>query len=330
LLYGVRYGKIIPLYSKRGVGMNDTSISVEGLKKYYGQVKAVNGISFKVRPGTIFGMLGPNGAGKTTTIETLVGLNKKDEGEINILGYNLENEPQRIKKMIGVQLQSPSLFPRLTVSETIGLFGSFYPQALETEEVLERVGLVHKAADQVKSLSGGQRHRLAVGLAIVSNGKIIFLDEPTTGLDPQARRQLWEVIAGLKDEGKTIFLTTHYMDEAEKLCDRLVIVDKGKVIAEGSPAELIRKNFKETAVEFSDPGFTGKEKSKIEEMEFINRLTYENEEEHIILYTEEIPLTIRELLNLSTEMGKVIDDVIIRQASLEDVFIKLTGRGLGE
>lgn len=310
--------------------MNNISIRVKGLKKYYGQVKAVDGISFEVKSGSIFGMLGPNGAGKTTTIETLVGLNKKDAGEIEILGYNPDRELEKIKKMVGVQLQSPSLFPRLTVKEIIKLFGSFYPDPLDTREVMERVGLEKKANDQVKSLSGGQRHRLAVGIAMVSNGNIIFLDEPTTGLDPQARRQLWEVISALKGEGKTVFLTTHYMDEAEKLCDFLVIIDRGKVIASGSPAELIRNNFQETAVEFLDPGLTEDEKEKLAELELARRLSYESEEKHIILYTEEVPKTVKGLLDYSNEIGKPIDDIIVRHASLEDVFLKLTGRGIRE
>jgi ABC-2 type transport system ATP-binding protein len=310
--------------------MNNISIRVKGLKKYYGQVKAVDGISFEVKSGSIFGMLGPNGAGKTTTIETLVGLNKKDAGEIEILGYNPDRELEKIKKMVGVQLQSPSLFPRLTVKEIIKLFGSFYPDPLDTREVMERVGLEKKANDQVKSLSGGQRHRLAVGIAMVSNGNIIFLDEPTTGLDPQARRQLWEVISALKGEGKTVFLTTHYMDEAEKLCDFLVIIDRGKVIASGSPAELIRNNFQETAVEFLDPGLTEDEKEKLAELELARRLSYEGEEKHIILYTEEVPKTVKGLLDYSNEIGKPIDDIIVRHASLEDVFLKLTGRGIRE
>lgn len=310
--------------------MSNISIKVKGLKKYYGQVKAVDGIDFEVASGSIFGMLGPNGAGKTTTIETLVGLNSKDEGEIDVLGYNPDKDLEKIKKMIGVQLQSPSLFPRLTVKEIIKLFGSFYPDPLRTQEVMERVGLEKKGNDQVKSLSGGQRHRLAVGLAMVSNGRIVFLDEPTTGLDPQARRQLWEVILALKEEGKTVFLTTHYMDEAEKLCDFLVIIDRGKVIASGSPAELIRDNFQETAVEFLDPGLTEEEKEKLKVLELARRLSYESEEKHIILYTEEVSKTVKGLLEYSNEIGKPIDDIIVRHASLEDVFLKLTGRGIRE
>lgn len=250
------------------------SIEVKGLKKYYGALKAVDGIDFSVKKGSIFGMLGPNGAGKTTTIETLIGLKKSDGGKVRILGYNPfeENELKEIRKKIGVQLQSPALFPRLTVKEIVNLFASFYPDSLESETVIEQVGLVNKKNSQVISLSGGQEHRLAVALAMVSNGKVIFLDEPTTGLDPQARRQLWEVIENLKKQGITVFLTTHYMDEAEKLCDDLVIIDKGEIIAKGSPENLIDENFDK----------------------------------------------------------KEIKNVNVRHASLEDVFLKLTGREIRE
>lgn len=207
--------------------MSDNSIIVQGLKKYYGSIKAVDGINFQVKSGTIFGMLGPNGAGKTTTIETLVGLNQRDQGQVQIMGLDPETNLQKLKTKIGVQLQSPSLFPRLTVSEILQLFASFYPEPKEVDDVLARIGLEEKAGDQVKSLSGGQQHRLAVGLAIISNGDVVFLDEPTTGLDPKARRQLWKVIQDLKKQGMTVFLTTHYMDEAEQLCDDLVIIDRG-------------------------------------------------------------------------------------------------------
>ncbi len=252
----------------------NNSIEVNGLKKYYGDLKAVDGIDFSVKEGSIFGMLGPNGAGKTTTIETLIGLKENDGGKVSILGYNpfKESELKEIRKKIGVQLQSPALFPRLTVKEIVSLFASFYPDSLKSETVIEQVGLINKENSQVISLSGGQRHRLAVALAMVSNGEVIFLDEPTTGLDPQARRQLWEVIENLKNNGVTVFLTTHYMDEAEKLCDDLVIIDKGEIIAKGSPDELIDKNFDK----------------------------------------------------------KEIENVNVRQASLEDVFLKLTGREIRE
>ena len=308
------------------------SIEVKNLKKYYGDVKAINGIDFSVEKGTIFGMLGPNGAGKTTTIETLVGLKEKTDGQVNILGFDPFNEKelQELKKNIGVQLQSPTLFPRLKVKEIVNLFASFYPDPLDNDTVIERVGLENKKDERIKSLSGGQKHRLAVALAMVSNGDIIFLDEPTTGLDPQARRQLWDVIYKLKEEGITVFLTTHYMDEAEKLCDNIVIIDKGKIIAEGSPHKLINQYFKERAVEFNDPGFTGDELKNLKDEVKAKRLNYDEKSERFILYTEDISGSMSDLISYSESSKKEIDDIKIRHASLEDVFIKLTGRGIRE
>ncbi|HKL74986.1 MAG TPA: ABC transporter ATP-binding protein [Halanaerobiales bacterium] len=308
------------------------SLEVEGLKKYYGNLKAVDGISFSVEDGSVFGMLGPNGAGKTTTIETLIGLKEKDGGKVSILGYDpfLEKDLKEIKKKIGVQLQSPSLFPRLTVKEIVNLFASFYPDPLENDLVIEQVGLENKKNERVISLSGGQKHRLAVALAMISNGDLIFLDEPTTGLDPQARRQLWDVIQGLKEKGVTVFLTTHYMEEAEKLCDNLVIIDQGEIIAKGSPKKLINEYFEEKAVEFNDPGFSNEEIRDLKENLDVDRIGYEEKLNRFILYSKDIKKLMTNLINYSKSTKKEIDDITIRQASLEDVFIKLTGRGIRE
>jgi len=308
------------------------SLEVEGLKKYYGNLKAVDGISFSVEDGSVFGMLGPNGAGKTTTIETLIGLKEKDGGKVSILGYDpfLEKDLKEIKKKIGVQLQSPSLFPRLTVKEIVNLFASFYPDPLENDLVIEQVGLENKKNERVISLSGGQKHRLAVALAMISNGDLIFLDEPTTGLDPQARRQLWDVIQGLKEKGVTVFLTTHYMEEAEKLCDNLVIIDQGEIIAKGSPKKLINEYFEEKAIEFNDPGFSNEEIRDLKENLDVDRIGYEEKLNRFILYSKDIKKLMTNLINYSKSTKKEIDDITIRQASLEDVFIKLTGRGIRE
>ena len=308
------------------------SLEVEGLKKYYGNLKAVDGISFSVEDGSVFGMLGPNGAGKTTTIETLIGLKEKDGGKVSILGYDpfLEKDLKEIKKKIGVQLQSPSLFPRLTVKEIVNLFASFYPDPLENDLVIEQVGLENKKNERVISLSGGQKHRLAVALAMISNGDLIFLDEPTTGLDPQARRQLWDVIQGLKEKGVTVFLTTHYMEEAEKLCDNLVIIDQGEIIAKGSPKKLINEYFEEKAIEFNDPGFSNEEIRDLKENLDVDRIGYEEKLNRFILYSKDIKKLMANLINYSKRTKKEIDDITIRQASLEDVFIKLTGRGIRE
>ncbi len=310
--------------------MSQSGIVVKELRTYYGEIKAVDGISFEVQEGSIFGMLGPNGAGKTTTIETIVGLTERKSGQISVFGYDPVDEIDEIKKIVGVQLQSPSLFPRLTVKETIELFASFYPEPKEVSEVIEKLGLEKKANTRVSDLSGGQRHRLAVGLAMVSNGKALFFDEPTTGLDPQARRQLWDVILSLKKEGKTIFLTTHYMDEAEKLCDELLIIDHGKIIASGSPASLIKESFQETAVEFLDPDFSEEEKRELLELNLAERVNYETGKNRIILYTNEVSDTIKGLIDFASSKGKKLKDVMVRNPTLEDVFIKLTGRGIRE
>jgi len=242
----------------------------------------------------------------------------------------LEKDLKEIKKKIGVQLQSPSLFPRLTVKEIVNLFASFYPDPLENDLVIEQVGLENKKNERVISLSGGQKHRLAVALAMISNGDLIFLDEPTTGLDPQARRQLWDVIQGLKEKGVTVFLTTHYMEEAEKLCDNLVIIDQGEIIAKGSPKKLINEYFEEKAVEFNDPGFSNEEIRDLKENLDVDRIGYEEKLNRFILYSKDIKKLMTNLINYSKSTKKEIDDITIRQASLEDVFIKLTGRGIRE
>ena len=301
-------------------------IEVEGLKKYYDSVKAVDGISFGVKYGEIFGMLGPNGAGKTTTIETIIGLLEKTGGEIRVLGMDPGKEGKDIKPRIGVQLQNPSLFPRLTVSEIIDLFGYFYPEPLTIDETIELVGLQESKKVRVNSLSGGQKHRLAVALAMVGDGELVFLDEPTTGLDPQARRNLWEVIRELKKGGVTVFLTTHYMDEAETLCDDLVIIDRGEIIASGSPKNLIDRHFERRALEFADPGFTREEKSKLKTI----MGDYEEDEERIITYSKNTALVFEKLMDYARDIGKPIDDAVIRRATLEDVFLKITGRRISE
>lgn len=304
------------------------AIQVSGLKKYYGSLKAVDDVSFSVESGTIFGMLGPNGAGKSTTIETLVGLNKRNGGEVTVLGLDPEFNLQELKLRMGVQLQNPSLFPRLTVYEIVKLFARMYPNPLPIGEVIAQVGLSEKVKVQTKALSGGQRHRLAIALAMVSNGEIIFLDEPTTGLDPQARRQLWDLILQLKSRGVTIFLSTHYMEEAEKLCDKLVIIDYGKIIAEGSPSKLINQFFQDQAIEFSDPGFTESEKEEILQLKIAKRLSSEEDKNQIILYTEELSQTLTRLLDYAVQINKPLADLTVRKATLEDVFLKLTGRGI--
>lgn len=306
------------------------AIEVSDLKKYYGDVRAVDGITFSVNEGEIFGMLGPNGAGKTTTIETLIGLTERTSGKISLLGMEPEEELNSIKKRIGVQLQNPSLFPRLTVRETLELFASFYPDPLEILEAANQVGIEKSFNTEVDSLSGGQKHRLAVALSLVSNGNIIFLDEPTTGLDPKARRDLWTTITNLQDKKITVFLTTHYMDEAEKLCDHLVIIDMGQIIARGSPEKLINQYFPRRAIEFTDPGLDSLEREELAKLNFEGELSFDESDSRVILYSESVAETFDELFDFARKINKPLNDVSVRTASLDDVFLKLTGRGIEE
>ena len=305
--------------------MKEVCIEVKELKKYFGEIKAVDGVSFTVSKGIIFGMLGPNGAGKTTTIETLIGLYSRDDGDIKIMGFDPAVDGENLKERIGVQLQSPALFSKLKVGELLSLFASFYENPFYVKRALTMVDLGGKKEALIESLSGGQKHRLAVALAIISNGDIIFLDEPTTGLDPQARRGLWEVIQELKGMGKTIFMTTHYMDEAEKLCDQLVIIDQGRVITRGTPAGLIAENFEEDAIEIINSSFNREE---IGTLAGLLGVTGQNiaENGNITLYTTEVVKTIGELFAYTEKTGNTIENINIRKPTLEDLFIKLTGR----
>ncbi len=214
-------------------------ISVSQLVKRFGKLTAVDGISFTVREGEIFGLLGPNGAGKTTTLEIIETLKRPTSGDVQVAGFDIRQHPDQIKRSIGVQLQSAGFYPDLTLAELLGMFGVMYGVAVEPLEMLKKFDLAEKAGAQFKELSGGQKQRFSLATTLVNQPQIIFLDEPTTGLDPQARINLWEVISEIRKQGVTIMLTTHYMDEAEQLCDRLAIMDHGKIIAEGSPNQLI-------------------------------------------------------------------------------------------
>lgn len=300
----------------------NAAIEVKDLTKSYGDVKAVDGISFDVRAGEIFGLLGPNGAGKTTTVECLQGLRESDSGEVRLLGVENATQNQAVRARLGIQFQSTGLLPNQKVREQVSLFRNLYPKTLLVDDVLEMVGLVEKASTATKSLSGGQKQRLAVALALVNDPDLIFLDEPTTGLDPQARRNLWEVVLGLKSQGKTILLTTHYMEEAETLCDRVAVMDQGAIIELDAPAELRRRYFKETAIEFQAVnggvpiGYTG--------LPGVTEVLRENG--HITLYSVDVPRTMAGLFNQGVDQHLHFNGMVIRQATLEDVFLKLTGR----
>ena len=219
--------------------MKETIIKVKGLVKKYGDFEAVKGISFDVIEGEIFGLLGPNGAGKSTTLEIIETLREKTSGEVWVSGFNLDQKPEEIKKIIGVQLQTSGYYPNLNLVELITLFNGLYNRNVDPMNLLEMVNLKDKAKAKVKELSGGQKQRFSVATTLINDPKIVFLDEPTTGLDPQARRNLWELVRNIRDKGTTVIITTHYMDEAEVLCDRVAIIDSGKIIAMDTPDRLV-------------------------------------------------------------------------------------------
>lgn len=232
---------------------SDNIIEVQNLTKSYGKLKAVQGISFEVKKGEIFGILGPNGAGKTTTLEMIEGLRPIDSGEVSIDSLDVKDDPNKVKSVIGVQLQSSSFFDYLKLTELLEFFGSLYQRKVDAMEILREVELTEKAKAQVKTLSGGQKQRFSIASALVNEPKVLFLDEPTTGLDPQARHHLWGLIEKIRDAGKTVVITTHYMDEAEVLCDRVAIMDGGKIIKLDTPDNLvdrlIKKGFKKKKIE---------------------------------------------------------------------------------
>jgi ABC-2 type transport system ATP-binding protein len=303
------------------------AIVADRLTKSYGQLRAVDGISFNVRAGEIFGFLGPNGAGKTTTVEMLVGLRRHDGGSISVLGMDPIRQAKDLKLRIGVQLQTSALYPRLTVREMVDLFAGFYPRPLSPPAIIDKVGLHDKSRTQVRQLSGGQRQRLAIAVAMIGDGEIAFLDEPTTGLDPQARRSLWDLVLDLKARGKTVFLTTHYMDEAERLCDRVAVLDHGRIIALDTPRELINQHFAERAVEFDDP-LLAKDPG-LAKLAGVTRV-HANGDSLVTLYTRDAGLTIDALMKYSGRQQAPLEDLVVRQARLEDVFLKLTGRRIRE
>ncbi len=299
-------------------------IRVTDLKKHYGEVKAVDGVSFEVARGEVFGMLGPNGAGKTTTIEVLEGLRPPDSGTVEVFGLDVRSNPQSIKERIGVQLQSVSLYPRLTVTELLDLFGTFFSRRVPTQQLIDAVDLGDRADAWSLNLSGGQQQRLSIALALVNDPELVFLDEPTTGLDPQARRSLWDLIKGLQERGKTVMLTTHYMEEATELCDRVAIMDHGHILEMGPVPELIGRRFKERAVFFdSSPSLP------IDQLARLGGVTRATDEDgQTLLYSRDVPATIGALLATADSLSVEPRNLGIRQATLEDVFLDLTGRAL--
>jgi ABC-2 type transport system ATP-binding protein len=297
-------------------------------KTYDGKVEAVRGLNLEIQAGECFGLLGPNGAGKTTTIEILEGLLEPTAGQVTILGRNWKTNQRELRELLGISLQETRLTEKLTVRETLDLFASFYRQPRSPGEVLEELQLTEKADARVGKLSGGQRQRLAVATALVGNPKVLFLDEPTTGLDPQSRRQLWDIIRVFQRAGGTVLLTTHYMDEAERLCDRLAIVDHGQVIAEGSPADLIDRLGGHHVVEFSTSDNSDAALEIWQALPGVESIR--NDDGLISLTVHEPHLTIPTLLDAVAKQGAQLLHLTTRQASLEDVFVRLTGRHLRE
>jgi ABC-2 type transport system ATP-binding protein len=302
----------------------ETVVIVQDVRKAYGDVRAVDGVSFEVRRGEIFGLLGPNGAGKTTTVEMLEGLRTPDAGRLTVLGEDVARHPERIKPRIGIQLQTAALFPQLTVEELVELFASFYPRALSADQIMDWLDLAEKRTARVKDLSGGQQQRLSVALALVNDPEIVFLDEPSTGMDPAARRALWALVAGLRQAGKTILLTTHYMEEAEFLCDRLAIMDHGRVMEAGTVAELVGRRFTDRAVSVGGLAELGRE--RLAAFPGVTRVADENNE--TILYTRDVPGTIAAVLAAAESLGVEPQNLLVRRPTLEDVFLDLTGRAL--
>jgi ABC-2 type transport system ATP-binding protein len=297
-------------------------------KTYEGNVEAVRGLDLEIIAGECFGLLGPNGAGKTTTIEILEGLLEPTSGEVEILGNSWKTRNRKIRELLGVSLQETRLAEKLTVGETLELFASFYLRPRPIEEVMAQLALTEKSQAFVGQLSGGQKQRLAVATALVADPKILFLDEPTTGLDPQSRRQLWEVIREFQKNGGTIVLTTHYMDEAERLCDRLAIIDHGLTIASGSPAELIERLGGHHMVEFDATGMVPGELDPWRSLPGVEAV--HEEDGRVVLSVREPHETIPALLAAIEVRGGRLLHLTTRQASLEDVFVHLTGRHLRE
>jgi ABC-2 type transport system ATP-binding protein len=275
------------------------AIAVRDLRKSYGAIEAVRGIDFEVRRGEVFGLLGPNGAGKTTTVEILEGYRKRDGGEVQVLGVDPAAARGEWREQIGVVLQSSAMYETLTVAEMLRLFAGYYREPRPIDEVVELVGLQEKRDERVRRLSGGQRRRLDLGLALVGDPELIFLDEPTTGFDPRARRNAWETIRGLRSLGKTILLTTHYLDEAERLADRVAVLAQGRIVASGTPAEL-----------------TGAVPA--------TEIRYRENGREVVLETDEPTRVLHELTARALAESRELEGLQVRRPSLEEVYLSLT------
>ena len=305
-----------------------SALRCDALVKHYGEVAAVNGLALDVRSGECFGMLGPNGAGKTTTVEIFEGLRVPDAGEVEVLGERWRGNGLALRARLGIQLQETKFPEKLQVGEVLTLFRSLYPRGFDVGKVLALLSLEEKAGAQVRTLSGGQKQRLSLGCALVGDPELLFLDEPTTGLDPQSRRQTWEIVEGLKARGRTVLLTTHYMEEASRLCDRVAVIDHGKVIALGTPRELIASLGAEHVIEFA----VGEAPAAVIEDRMLRALP---SVENVVRDGASWRLTVREvhravpaLLAALAERSAEPTALTTHHATLEDVFMSLTGRRL--
>jgi ABC-2 type transport system ATP-binding protein len=303
------------------------ALRVRNLRKTYKDVVAVDGIDLDVRVGECFGLLGPNGAGKTTSIEICEGLTAPDSGDVEVLGLRWQSDAQALRQRLGIQLQETQLSDKLTVLETVRLFRSFFRQGPPPEQAIDLVQLQEKSNSRVGGLSGGQKQRLALACSLVGSPELLFLDEPTTGLDPQARRQLWELIEHFKLGGHTILLTTHYMDEAERLCERVAIMDRGKVIALGTPRELIASIGVEHMIEFAAVnGARAMDVAALRRVDGIRNVR--NDNGSVQMQVAELHRTVPALLDELSRQGVRLTELRTHSASLEDVFVALTGRHL--
>jgi ABC-2 type transport system ATP-binding protein len=299
-------------------------IDIKHLTKKYGSFSAVDDVSFSVEKGETFGILGPNGAGKTTTLEIIEGLRKPTSGTVTLDGKDVEKETHAVKAVIGVQLQASTFFEGLNLVELIETFAALYDRKVNPMELLQEVQLAEKAKSQVKELSGGQKQRLSIAIGLVNDPKVLFLDEPTTGLDPQARRNLWDLVMEIKKKGKTVVLTTHYMDEAEVLCDRIAVMDHAKIIALDTTEKLLTSTGVLPRIQFESPTQISDEQlKKLSGVENVERknMTY-------FLTTSNSQKTLDELFALGAKGEIKINELTVKRATLEDVFLKLTGRGL--
>jgi len=304
--------------------MTDAVIRVTDLRRSFGPVVAVDGVSFEVNQGEVFGLLGPNGAGKTTTVEMLEGLTRPDSGRVEVLGFDAWRDGAALKQRIGVQLQTAALYPNLTVTELVELFRSFYRRSSPTAELVAALDLGEKRNAQTRHLSGGQRQRLSVALALVNDPELIFLDEPTFGLDPAARRSLWDLIAGLRSRGRTVVMTTHYLEEAETLCDRVAIMVHGRILEIGTVEELVSRRFRERSVRFDE--VAGLDDDRLSALPAVTRAVHEHGA--VALFTTDVPATIAALLAATEALRAEPENLMVRRATLEDVFLDLTGRAL--